>query len=385
MRIVHICLTGTFTDNRNYQENVLSKYHAKLGHEVYVVASKWIQSDTGGSHILDERDSYVDEYGVHVIRLNMKGREYTYKKFKRFCNLYGTLEDINPDFLFIHGVASLENTTIVTYLKKHPEVRARADNHADFSNSATSLISRKILHGVIWRHYARLLNPYIEKFYGVLPARVDFLVDIYGLPKNKCELLVMGADDEMVEKARSSTRLRDIREEYGIEDDDFLIVTGGKIDSAKKQTLLLMEAVKRISNSKLKLLVFGSIQEDLREQFDSLLVENRIMYSGWIDSNNTYYYFGIADLVVFPGRHSVFWEQVVGQGIPMICKYWEGTQHVDVGGNVLFISSDTVDEITSKIQYIIQNEDAYNEMKRIAITKGMGLFSYRNISLRCLS
>lgn len=44
------------------------------------------------------------------------------------------------------------------------------------------------------------IEPYVKKFYGVLPARVDFLIDVYNLPKEKCELLVMGADDDLVKK-----------------------------------------------------------------------------------------------------------------------------------------------------------------------------------------
>ena len=44
-----------------------------------------------------------------------------------------------------------------------------------------------------------MINPYVNKFYGVLPARVDFLINEYKLPKNKVELLVMGADDDCIE------------------------------------------------------------------------------------------------------------------------------------------------------------------------------------------
>ena len=43
----------------------------------------------------------------------------------------------------------------------------------------------------------------------------------------------------------------------------------------------------------------------------------------------------------------MFWEQVAGMGIPMVCKYWEGTTHVDCGGNVKFLYRDSVEEIKS--------------------------------------
>ena len=111
----------------------------------------------------------------------------------------------------------------------------------------------------------------------------------------------------------------------------------------------------------------------------------KIQYIGWIDSTDSYKYFAAADLVVFPGRHSVFWEQVVGQGIPMICKYWEGTNHVDLGGNVKFLYEDTVDEIyKSIIALLVDNKAEYSIVKAIAL-KQKNIFRYSKIAEKSLN
>ena len=39
MKIVHLCLSAFFIDNYSYQENMLPKYHVKMGHKVTVIAS----------------------------------------------------------------------------------------------------------------------------------------------------------------------------------------------------------------------------------------------------------------------------------------------------------------------------------------------------------
>ena len=39
MKILHICLTGIFTEGFSYQENMLVKYHRLAGYEVEVAAS----------------------------------------------------------------------------------------------------------------------------------------------------------------------------------------------------------------------------------------------------------------------------------------------------------------------------------------------------------
>lgn len=165
-----------------------------------------------------------------------------------------------------------------------------------------------------------------------------------------------------------------------IKQEDFLIVTGGKIDAFKTQTLLLMEAVKEIPQESLKLLVFGSIEEELKEKLFALCDGKKIQYIGWAKGEQSYEYFAAADLIIFPGRHSIYWEQAAAQGIPMICKYWEGTTHVDIGGNVEFLMEDSVKVIKEKIVELLDDPEKYVQMKKSAQGSGKSAFSYRLIA-----
>ena len=70
---------------------------------------------------------------------------------------------------------------------------------------------------------AQMIEPYTTKFYGVLPARVDFLKKIYKLPTEKCELLVMGAVDEEVKRAGTEENQKKVRESLNISSDEFLL------------------------------------------------------------------------------------------------------------------------------------------------------------------
>ena len=265
-----------------------------------------------------------------------------------------------------------------------PSVRVYVDNHADFSNSGTNFLSKNILHKMLWRHSANIINPYTTMFYGVLPARVDWLVNMYKLPREKCKLLVMGADDDQVTEAYENDWRSKIRGQYGIDEDDFLIMTGGKIDAWKIQTLMLMKAIKNIKYSKIKLIVFGSVTPELKDKVDALSDGKKVQYIGWVKSEDSYHYWASADLAVFPGRHSVFWEQVAGMGIPMICKYWEGTTHIDCGGNVKFLKEDSVEEIQRVIQSILDNPYQYKRMLHVAQVNGKEIFSYMDIAKRSI-
>lgn len=383
MKIMHIMLACFYIDNYSYQENYLPKYHKALGHEVEIVTSLVTFDRNGKITLLDKASTYQNEYDIKVTRLNY-AKSLCASRLRKYDGLDRELLRFQPDIIFCHGVQFSDITFVKEYCKKNPNTKLYIDNHSDFSNSATNWVSRHIQHEIIWRHYAHLIEPYVNRFYGVLPARVDFLINEYKLPKEKVELLVMGADDECIASANNKEMVEEIRKKHKINNDDFLVMTGGKIDQWKLQTLLLMEAVKGISNKKVKLIVFGSVTEELKEKVTSLADGEKVQYIGWIQAKDSYNYFAAADLVVFPGRHSVFWEQVAAQGIPMIVKYWEGTTHVDLGGNVKFLKKDSAEEIKELIERLVENPFEYEKMKKVATEKGKITFSYSDIAKRSI-
>ena len=380
MKICHLCLNGPYNEGWNYQENILPKYHVREGHTVYQIVTPYMWENN--KLVVSKDKRYKNAAGVEIIRCSAKKGILGGIRLNRYPEVMGLLNEIQPDILFIHDVQCLDMTIVAKYLKKHTECTVYADNHSDFSNSARNWISKNILHKILWRAMAKKIEPYVKIFYGVLPARVDFLIDMYKLPVEKCKLLVMGADDELIEENENPKIRRKIREKYKICEDDFLIMTGGKIDAFKTQTILLMEAVQEIIQKNVKLIVFGSVDDNLKSRVNELSDGKKIQYIGWIEAQESYALFAAADLVIFPGRHSVFWEQVVGQGIPMVVKYWEGTTHVDVCGNVKFLYNDSKEEIEEVIGEVLQ-EDTYKKMKKEAMVAS-NRFRYSDIAKRSI-
>lgn len=385
MKIVHICLAGGYTEGLNYQENIITKYQALDGHEVSVITTDHCFTE-GVWGICRTESDYKNAYGVHVIRLPF-AYQLPYninRQIGRFKGTQETLERLQPETIFVHNIQFQDIRKIVSYKKKHPEVKIYVDNHSDFSNSARNWFTRNTLYRFWWKPCAKKMEPFAEVFFGVIPSRVAFLENIYGISPAKTDLLVMGADDESVAYAEDLKIQAAVREKYGIMPEDFLIVTGGKIDAFKTQTLLLMQAVQEISRGNLKLLIFGSVEEELKERLFALCDGKRVQYIGWAKGEQSYEYFASADLVVFPGRHSVYWEQVTAQGIPMLCKYWDGTTHVDIGGNVEFLMEDSVKEIKEKLMELLDNPEKYRKMKEIARSDKRKEFSYKIISRKAI-
>lgn len=379
-KVVHLCLANFYTDGYSYQENMLPKFHQKLGYETEIIASLDTFNKAGQFVQYSGDLVYRNEYDIPVRRLPYRSPEKLYRILRRYQGVREALEQAKPDMLFIHGCQFSDIDIVADYLKSHPDVKVYVDNHADFNNSATNFLSRNILHRRIWKRCAHVIEPYTSKFYGVVPARVDFLKEMYGLPAQKCDLLVMGADDDTVEKALRPEVRAKRRRAYGVSDDDIVIVTGGKIDHNKPQVLTLMRVVNSLSDSRVKLIVFGSVADDLKAEFDSSLTD-KVIHIGWRRSEDIYEDFAAADLVAFPGLHSVLWEQSVGMGVPGVFKRIEGFEHIDLGGNCLFFEKDDAQEYTTRILAALNTLD---EMKTVAVAKGMKTFSYREIAKRAL-
>ena len=384
MKIVHLAPRAPYNDYWGYQDNLLPKYQKKLGHDVTVIVTNTMHKD--GKIVETDCADYVLKDGVRVIRLKVKKYpNIVLTNMNSKLRVYDYLKKIRPDFVFYHSLHGTTIFDVIKYKKKiNPECTIVQDNHVDYNicNDPGGIKGR------ILRSFQRYVNrksiQYVNCVYGVTPWRKTYAEDYYGIPSSKTAVLIMGADDEKIDFEHRDTIRRSIRNKYAIEDSEFLIVTGGKIDKRKK-IHMLMEAVAHIRGA--KLLIFGRVNEDIEDDFNRLLSENdNITYIGWVDSEAVYNYFFAADLVVFPGQHSVLWEQACAAKVPCVFEKWEGMDHVNNGGNSEFITPVTAEVIEAKIKELMFTEKYYN-MKLVADSEATDIYLYSKIaekSLECV-
>ena len=384
MKIVHIAPNSPYNDYWGYQDNLLPKYHKKLGHEVTLLVT--CASHKDGSIITIPPNDYVLNDGVRVVRLPIKKLPTRWLTgCHSHMNIMSYLTEIKPDFIFFHGLVSTTIFEAIRYKKKFdPNCVIVQDNHLDY-NIGHKFSTLKLK---IQRAFFRIINKrsvkYVSHVYGVTPWRKTYAEDYFRIPADKTDVLIMGADDEKIDFKNKEIIRKKIRKMYDINDDDFLITTGGKLDGRKKVENL-MKSVALLSD--VKLLIFGQVDEDIRPEFDNIVKENdNIIYIGWIDADKVYDYFFASDLVFFPGQHSVLWEQACAAKIPCVFRNWEGMDHVDNGGNARLIDDVSVDGITECIKSL-RFTPLYNEMKRIAESENTDIYMYSKIaerSLECL-
>lgn len=380
MKIVHLCLDSPYNDDWGYQDNLLPKYHYKLGHDVTVITTNTIQENGKLKKVNCNR--YILDNGVKIIRLDYKNVGiYPFKLLNKRFEILPVLEELKPDFIFSHGLLNYSFFQVIDYKKKYTSCIIVQDNHLDDN------IGFKVTNFKEWliREYYRILNKrtqkYVSKVYGVTPWRKKYAENYFKIDPKKTDVLIMGADDEYINLKERFKIRESIRNRYKIKQSDFLIVTGGKIDY-NKNIILLMKACKKLPN--VKLLIFGNVQNEIEKEFMEILNQSEnIIYVGWIKAKNVYNYFFAADLIFFPGQHSVLWEQACASKIPCVFKYWEGMDHVNNGGNADFIVSITLESLTKKINELLFT-DKYNYMKKISNSEATDIYLYSNIAKKSL-
>ena len=316
MKILMLC--DFYGIGQQYQENYLAKYYAKFGHTVTIIAST----------IEDVRDYYKNKYNKRVkkseiISENIKIIRLPYSinilyKIRKFGGVRKILIEEKPDMIFVHGIHFNLNDAVWYKRKINENCRIIIDNHSDYSNSAKNWLSLKILNGFIRKRYLHFYKKYIDKIFTIVPEGMKFMNEIYGISYSEMEMLPLGCDYDLCEEVRQKSDKNQLRKNLNIEADDFVIITGGKLNQNKK-TDILIDAVRLLNNPKVHLMIFGECDDPSFYQLLKNKAEGlNVHFLGWLNTKEILEMMNIANLAVYPASQSVLWQQSIGMYLPLI-------------------------------------------------------------------
>lgn len=379
MKIVHIC--RKLLEGFAYQDNELPDMHSSMGHDVTVITSK---SDNSSLYfdmsLIDSSGRKAPEVlpKYNIIRLPLK-HQINFRLWD-FKYLYETLCSLSPDLIFFHGTPFLSILNIVKYKKENRNVKLFVDCHADYYNSAGNLISYYCLHKGLYRIIVSITKKHVDRYYYIKPSNKVFMRKMYNVPVNKLKFLPLGANLDKIPFGNSVNIRKEIRISLGINEDDIIIISGGKLDF-KKNIHNLIIALNKITDPKVHLIIFGLAADKYQSLLVSLIGENpRIHMVGWLDSNKIYDYYLASDIACFPGLHSVLWEQAICCSLPLISKKMDGFDYLNVHENAIFIDNGDASEIEKVLRSIIYDDDLRSRMKENSDKFGKEFFSYRRIA-----
>lgn len=387
MKILHCCLAAFYIDDFGYQENIFPREHKRLGHEVEVLAS----TETYGSDLIlsyKAPSRYMSSDGYWVTRVAYVPwlPKALSRKLRLYRGIAQCLERFKPDLIFLHDLQFLSIFAVLRYCRKY-KVRLYVDTHTDEVNSGRSLASKWVLHRIIYRLCARAVDKVALKFWATLPLRATFLSRNYGIAPQRISLLPFGADDGRLASQDRATVRASMRRALEIDDDEFVFVFGGKID-ARKNAITLLRAFAALKSKapelRLRLVVFGNPVPAMEEHFRASVAQEGVTHVKWIAADSIFKVFWAADFGIFPGTHSVLWEEAAGLGLPLAVKRWEGITHLDCGGNCLLLERSDEAEILQVMERVATDRAFYRSMTEVAMGKAAREFSYRAIAARAI-
>lgn len=189
MRIVNIAPNAPYTDYWGYQENLLPKYQAKAGNEVWFFGTniRW----ENNMQVECECGEYTLTDGVHVKRFQRK--KYPIRKFTQIATkmyIYDSLCTIRPDFIFYHGLLSTTIFDAIKYVKRiNPGCKIVQDNHLDYNIGLKTQTIKQKLTRSYYRELNRRSQKYVERVYGVTPWRKTYAEDYFKISTKKLMFL----------------------------------------------------------------------------------------------------------------------------------------------------------------------------------------------------
>lgn len=385
MKIVHINLIDQFNDDWSYQDNLLPRMHKRMGHDVTMITT-CRKFGHDGSLIDVEPQSYTLPDGVKIIRLENQ-KKFFIKKLQNILDpypLYEVLYQIKPDLIMVHGLtARYNNAYILKYIKKvNPSCILVTDSH-NCEINANDHLAKTFKEKLIVRFtnaMRKSLYPYCKRIFGITPACVNYAINQFKAPPDKTALLPLGYDPRIIEWERRQELRAEFRQKYGFNQDDILVIHGGKIIQRRK-TPETIEAVMKLEDPRVKLVIFGGMDEEMKPQVEPLIQKNsdRVLYLGSLTPEQYHVAYCASDLALFPGGQSVLWQQAIGCGLPIIVGNDKNLDYLNRGGNAAYINDTSVDGIHAVLLNVLQG-DNLKSMKAVAETEARDFFSYERIA-----
>lgn len=376
MKIVHCCLSNTYNEGYNYQENLLSLQNKQDGHEVWVLASTEIYKDNKGIGYTEPL-SYINDNGISVIRVPYKKIVNTMvtHKFRAYKGVYSILDRIKPDLILFHGITAWEMKTVARYAKRNG-IKLYIDNHASLINSAHGWLSKRILHGIFYKTILQSVLPVAEK---ILCIGIDEYVlakTIYKVPLDKLELWPLGGNiqgDEAYNQVR-----QDYRGELQVSDDKIIFVHSGRINRDKK-TCELLRAFSCVEDERFVLFIAGEFMEDVDEIQMLIQQDPRIRHLGWKSGKELLKLLTAADVYLQPGSMSATMQNAMCCRCAMVVQPTEIYQYF-LGETGIYVQTQA--ELEEFFRSVSTGKVNIEKVKSLHFKKAKHYLDYKNIANR---
>lgn len=389
MRIVHV--EEFFIPQSGYQINLLAKFMAKDGHDVYIVSSEidklayYLSNFFGKEGIASADVEYQEKNGVKVIRRPVYGyftrKTFFQLGFLKYLKTLQYIQSLKPDVLFVHANDCIFGILSILYANQlsFPLV---LDNH--MLDMATWGDPLRHVFRFLYRH---LITPIIKKKHLIIIRTQDddYVERHLGIPLSQAPFISFGSDT-MLFKPDAEARSR-FRGEHQIAETDFVVVYTGKLIESKGGLLLAQTLQKKFENSKHKNVVFivvGTVPPDdyglkVKQLLDCS--ENRVLQFPTQNYTDLAQFYQASDLSIFPMQCSLSFYDAQACGLPVVSEDNNiNADRLKYKNGFIFKPGD-IEDFREKILHCVEMEDKeFDEMRLSSHDFVTTYYNYEDIS-----
>lgn len=370
MRIVQ--LEDFFHPDAGYKINILSKYFAKMGHEVIIITAEldkmpdYLTSFFGRDNIEARDREYERRYNVKIIRRPIWAYVSGRAIFKD--NLAKLANSLKPDVFYVHG----NDTAAGMWLLRH---RRKLCCPLVMDNHMVEMASQNPLRKLYRGYYRRFIAPIIIKnrIPVIRAMNDDYLERCLGVPLSLAPWISYGSDMMLFHPDKEAGAR--FREENGISKDAFVVLFAGKFDESKGGMMLAELTCREIETEReLVYVMIGNAVGEYGEAVEKKFAESkyRVLRLPTQKYSELAKFYQAADLGLIAKQASLNFFDMEACGVPMLTEDNNLNRARTNCGNGWLFEPGNVEDFAAKLTEIVNlddktlektGENAYNYVK----------------------
>ena len=352
-----------YNSRMKYQEYYLAREQLAQGHEVYIVTSNrnfpFTDYESTAKSVYGDRilpSGYSNEEGIQILRLSVLF-EHRARVFLR--KLHSALKEIKPDVIIVHGIVTI--SSIMLLIRK---VKARYifDDHMLYQQISRAPQSR-LFYFFFRLFFRKKMLRTAWKIVAISEGCIQTINEIYGIPKDRIQMIPLGADNRKFQCSESLRKLQ--RRKLKIGEDAIVVLFTGKLILGKKPHLIT-EALNQIrSDKEIHVLFVGNFSSEYKNIFTKEVSKSVHPYTHYphVGSDELVAMYCASDIAVYPVQATISTVEASACGLPIICTDEIPERYKN--GNGIGIESGNLEQLTSALEVLIKDEERRLSMGKL--------------------
>ena len=275
----------------------------------------------------------------------------------------------NPDVVIVYGYhKKVQKKSYNWAIKNNKKIFYISDTEEHQKRNSFKVLIKKILLRKYFKH--------IDVFLSVGDANEDYYKSM-GVSKKKIVRMFFPVDTQSLENAKKSNAVNNLKKNYEIPENTFVITCIGKLVHWKSQQdiIFLLKKLEDNGINAVGILIGSGPDYELLKNLSRKLEKNKIIFTEFIQPHEIFKILSISDVYIHPAKkepHSLAISEAIYLGLPVIvsdrCGSYGPNDDVQPGVNGFVYPYGDIDILYKYVKFFINNPSLKKEFSDQSIS-----------------